>query len=186
MEFQKIVNFLDTTFDNKDLPKFVTKKWIEVYDQSEKNYNPNKEIRIKTSMLRSGLCDYSDAYIIVKGTITVTNPNDAKRNKAVAFKNNAPSINFISNINGVKIDNTEDLYVVMPMYNLLEYSKNYKKTIGSLWNYYRDEPTNPRSSNSESVKYKTSITGNTYNIGDGKKGMMTMKLVKMKLKLLFH
>ena len=52
MEFQKIVNFLDTTFDNKDLPKFVAKKWIEIYDQSENNYNPNKEIRIKTSMLR--------------------------------------------------------------------------------------------------------------------------------------
>ena len=71
MEFQKIVSFLDTTSDDKDLPKFVTKKWIEVYDQSEKNYNPNKEIRIKTSMLRSDLCDYSDAYIVVKGTITV-------------------------------------------------------------------------------------------------------------------
>ena len=71
MEFQKNVNFLDITSDNKDLPKFVTKKWIEVYDQSEKNYNPNKEIRIKTSMLRSDLCDYSDAYVIVKGNITV-------------------------------------------------------------------------------------------------------------------
>ena len=71
MEFQKITNFLDTTSDDKDLPKFVTKKWIEVYDQSEKNYNPNKEIRIKTSMLRSDLCDFSDAYIVVKGTITV-------------------------------------------------------------------------------------------------------------------
>ena len=78
MEFQKITNFLDITSDNKDLPKFVTKKWIEVYDQSEKNYNPNKEIRIKTSMLRSDLCDYSDAYIIVRGTIIVTNPNNAK------------------------------------------------------------------------------------------------------------
>ena len=72
LEFQKIVNFLVITSDNKDLSKFVTKKWIKVYDQSEKNYNPNKEIRIKTSMLRSDLCDYSDAYIIVKGTITVT------------------------------------------------------------------------------------------------------------------
>ena len=71
MEFQKIVNFLDTTSDDKDLPRFVTKKWIEVYDQSEKNYNPNKEIRIKTSMLRSDLCDFSDAYVVVKGTITV-------------------------------------------------------------------------------------------------------------------
>ena len=71
MEFQKIVNFLDTTSDDKDLPRFVTKKWIEVYDQSEGNYNVNKEIRIKTSMLRSDLCDYSDAYIVIKGTITV-------------------------------------------------------------------------------------------------------------------
>ena len=72
MEFQKIVNFLDTISDNKDLPKFVTKKWIEVYDQSEGNYNVNKEIRIKTSMLRSDLCDFSDAYIVAKGNITVT------------------------------------------------------------------------------------------------------------------
>ena len=72
MEFQKIVNFLDTTSDNKDLPKFVTKKWIEVYDQSQRNYDVNKEIRIKASMLRSDLCDFSDAYIAVKGDITVT------------------------------------------------------------------------------------------------------------------
>ena len=127
MEFQKIANFLNTTSDDKDLPRFVTKKWIEVYDQSEGNYNVNKEIRIKTSMLRSDLCDFSDAYIVVKGDITVTNPNNAKRNKAVAFKNNAPFINCISKINGVKIDNAEDLDVVMPMYNLLEYSKNYKE-----------------------------------------------------------
>ena len=71
VEFQKIVNFLDTTSDDKDLPRFVTKKWIEVYDQSEGNYNVNKEIRIKTSMLRSDLCDFSDAYIVVKGNIII-------------------------------------------------------------------------------------------------------------------
>ena len=71
MEFQKITHFLDINSDNKDLPKFVTKKWIEVYDQWEGNYNVNKEIRIKTSMLRSDLCDYSTAYIVVKGTITL-------------------------------------------------------------------------------------------------------------------
>ena len=75
-------------------------------------------------MLRSDLCDYSDAYIVVKGTITIERPNNAKRNKAVAFKNNAPFINCISKTNGVKIDNAEDLDVVMAMYNLLEYSKN--------------------------------------------------------------
>ena len=91
MEFQKIVNFLDTTSDDKDLPRFVTKKWIEVYDQSEGNYNVNKEIRIKTSMLRSDLCDFSDAYIVVEGDITLEGDNDAnKKNKNLAFKNNAP------------------------------------------------------------------------------------------------
>ena len=129
-------------------------------------------------MLRSGLCDYSDAYIVVKGAITVTNPNNAKRNKAVAFENNAPFINCFSKVNGVKIDNAEDLDAVMPMYNLLEYSKNYKKTTGSLWNYYRDEPSNPLSSNSESFKYKTSITGNTYNVGDGEAGYDVSKVGK--------
>ena len=115
MEFQKIINLLDITSDDKDLPRYVTKKWIEVYDQSEKNYSINKEIRIKTSMLRSDLCDFTDPYIIVKGDITVTNLNNAKRNKAVAFKNNVPFINCISKINGIKIDNAEDLDVVMPM-----------------------------------------------------------------------
>ena len=77
-----------------------------------------------------------------------------------AFKNNAPFIN------GVQIDNVEDLDVVMPMYNLLEYSKNYKKTTGSLWNYYRDEPSDRLSSNSESSKYKTSIIANTNDSDD--------------------
>ena len=105
------------------------KKWIEVYVQSEKNYNPNKEIRIKTTMLRSDLCNFSDAYIVVEGDITLEGDNNAnKRNKNLAFKNNAPFINYISKINGVKIDNAEDLDVVVPMYNLLKYSKNYRKT----------------------------------------------------------
>ena len=121
MEFQKIVNLLDTTSDDKDLPRFITKKWIEVYDQSERDYWVKKEIRIKTTMLRSDLCDFNDAYIVAKGIITVADPDNAKRNKAVAFKNNASFINCISKINGVQIDdNAEDLDVVMPMYNLLE------------------------------------------------------------------
>ena len=178
MEFQKIVNLFDTTFNDKDLPRFATKKWIEVYDQSEKNYNVNREIRIETPILRSDLFDFSDAYIVVEGVIAVTNPDDAKRNKAVAFKNTAPFINCISKMNGVQTDNAEDLDVIMPMYNLLEYSKNYRKTTGSLWNYYRDEPSNPLSSNSESFKYKTSITGNTYNIGDGEEGYDANKVGK--------
>ena len=78
-------------------------------------------------MLRSDLCDFSDAHVVVKGNITVTNPDNAKRNKSVVFKNNAPFINCISKINGVQIDNAEGLDIVMPMYNLLEYSKKYRK-----------------------------------------------------------
>ena len=83
----------------------------------------------------------------------------------MTFKNNAPFINYVSKINSVEIDNAEDLDVVLPMYNLLEYSKNYRKTTGSLWNYYRDGPSDPPFSNSESFKYRTSITGNIYNLG---------------------
>ena len=81
MEFQKNTNFLDINSDNNDLPKFVTKKWIEVYDQSGGNCDINKESRIKKSMLRSDLYDYSNACIVVKGTITMVRPNNAKRNK---------------------------------------------------------------------------------------------------------
>ena len=104
MEFQKNVNFLNTK-SHENLPRFITKRWAEVYDQSE-GYNVKKEIRIKTSMLRSDLCDFSDAYIVVKGDITLEDDNDAnKQNKNIVFENNAPFINCISKINGVKIDN---------------------------------------------------------------------------------
>ena len=121
MEFQKIKNFLDTTSDDKDLPRFTNKKWAEVYDQSGGNYNVNKEIKIKTSMLIPDLYDFSDAYIAVEGDITLEVDNNVnKRNKNLAFKNNAPFISCISKINGVKIDNAEDLDVTMPTYNLLE------------------------------------------------------------------
>ena len=119
-------NGIPITSVDKDLPRYVTKKWIQVRS-IRKNYSVNKEIRIKTPMLRSDLCDFSNAYIVVKGDIIVTSPNNAKRNKSVTFKNNAPFINCITKINGIKIDNAEDLDVAMPMYNLLEYSKNYKK-----------------------------------------------------------
>ena len=92
MEFKKTANFLEKTADDRDLPRFVPKKWIKVYNQSEKITMLN---RIKTSMLSSDLCDFSYAYIVVKRTIIVTNPDNAKRNKIVAFKNNAPFINCI-------------------------------------------------------------------------------------------
>ena len=117
-------------------------------------------------MLRSDLCDFSDAYIVVKETFTVTDPNNDAYDKKLAFKNNAPFVSCISKINNILIDNAEDLDIVMPMYNLLEYSKNYSKTTGSLWNYYRDEPNRGANNNinysikdSKSFDYKTSITG---------------------------
>ena len=210
MEYQKITNLLGTTID--EIPRFITKKWVEVHDQSgsaDDRYKPNKQIRFKTSMLRSDLCDYSDAYIVVKGDITLTKTNGRGiidiRNRFLAFKNNAPFTNCISKINNVLIDNAEDLDVVMPMYNLIEYSKNYRKTTGSLWNYYRDElsyDTNDNNNinknviNSESFKYKTNITGSTYNVNEritnvegnqvSNPNYDADKSGKKKLKLLFH
>ena len=142
-------------------------------------------IKFETSMRRSNLCDYSDAYIVVKGDITLTKTNGREiidiRNMILALKNNGPYPNCISKIN-VLIDNAEDLDIVMPMYNLFEYSKNYRKTTGRFWNYYRDEPNSPPLNdddpptinynadpitNSESFKYKSSITGKTSNTNNG-------------------
>ena len=134
-------------------------------------------------MVRSDLCDYSDGYIVVKGNIIVTDSDNAKRNKATVFKNHAPFINCISKINGVKIDNAEDLDVVMPMYNLLESSKNYRKTTGILWNYYRDEPSDPPSSDSESFKYKAGLTENAYNVGAVQAGYNVNKVGKNKTEI---
>ena len=125
------------------MPRFITKKWIEVHDKSgtaEDRYKPSKQIRFKISILRSDLCDYSDAYIVVKEKIIVTNPGNDAYDKKLAFKNNAPFTSCILKINNTLIDNAEDLDIVMPMYNLIEYSKNYRKTTGCLRNYYRDEP----------------------------------------------
>ena len=157
------------------MPRFITKKWIEVHDQSgnaEDEYKPSQQIRFKTSLLRLDLCDFSDACIVVKKTITVTGTdNKSRKNRPLAFKNNAPFISCVSKINNALIDNGEDLDVAMLMYNLIEYSKNYRKTTGSLWNYCRDDTndnynTNKNVINSESFKYKTSITGSTYNVDE--------------------
>ena len=92
----------------------------------------------------------------------------------------------LSKINGVQIDNAEDLDFVMSMYNLLEQNKNYRKTTGSLWNYYRDEPSNPLSSNSESFKYKTSIIKNSYNFDVSEVGYDVDRVCKNKLSLLLR
>ena len=181
MEHDKINNLL-LSEDNgsKQLSKFVTREYVEVKSLSN-TYNENKSIRFKTPMLRSNLCDYSDAYISVKATIMVTasgvnnNANTIrdKRNRPLILKNKAPFVSCITKINGELIEDADDLDIVMPIYNLLEYSKNYRKTIGSIYNYYRDELTDDADDNnfaninlvnSEAFKYKNKITGNTYNV----------------------
>ena len=158
------------------MSKFVTRKSIEVKDLSGCQYSVNKNIRFKTPMLRSGLCDYSDAYIVVKETITVEgNSTNNLEDKKVTFKNNSPFRSWISKINNTFAGNAEDLDIVMPMYNLLEYSDNYSMTSGSLWNYYRDEvndnankinddiykTNNNRTRARISFDYKTNIIGVT-------------------------
>ena len=136
-------------------------------------------------MLKSSLCDYSDAYILVKGTITITGAeNDAaarqadERDKVVIFKNCAPFTNCIIEINNTQIDNAKDIDIVMPMYNLIEYSDNYAKTTGSLWQYFRDESVaDDDIEDSEAFKFKKKITGKTPN-NDNKKDVETMVRLK--------
>ena len=125
-------------------------------------------------MLKSSLCDYADACILVNGTITVTGVGDDaaarqadERNKGVIFKNCAPFTKCISKINDAEIDNAQDIDIVMPMYNLIEYSNNYSKTSSSLWQYYIYEP-NDNLADSESFKSKVKITGSTPADGNTK------------------
>ena len=119
MGYNKITNLLgklDTTI-----------KWIEIFDQSNGTYNKNKDIRFKTSQLRNYLCDFNDAYIVFTGKITATNPgNDANQyNRKVSLKNSAPFFNCTLS------EDAQDLDIVMPKYNLLYYSKNFRKPTGS-------------------------------------------------------
>ena len=164
MEYQKIANMLDSPSNKPS--KFRTRNWVEINDESRGTYTSN-DIKFKTTMLKSSLCDYADAYILVKGTITITGEGDDaaarqadERDKGVTFKNCAPFTKCISRINNTDIDNAHDIDIVMPMYNLIEYSDNYSKTSGSLWQYYKDDP-NDNLANSESFKSKVKITGST-------------------------
>ena len=146
MEYKKITNLLEITSDNPS--KFRTRNSVEINNELIGNY-ANSDIRFKTTMLRSNLWDYTDSYILVKGAITITGAGDDaaarqadERNKGVTFKNCAPFTKCISRINNTDIDNVHDIDIVMPMYNLVEYSDNYPTTSGSLWGYYKDDPNN--------------------------------------------
>ena len=123
-------------------------------------------------MLRSNLCDYADAYILAKGTIKITRAGDDaaarqadERDKGVTFKNCAPFTKCINRINNTQIDNAKDIDIVMPMYNLNEYSDNYSKTSGSLWQYYKDDP-NDNTADFESFEYKVKKIGKTPDDGN--------------------
>ena len=161
--------------------KFRTKNWVEINDNVKGIYSPNKQIRFETSMLRSSSCDYSDAYILVKGNITVNNTaagaaaNNA--DKKVIFKNCATFTNCISEINNTQINNGEYIDIVMPMYNLIEYSDNYSKTSGNLWQYCKLIPAVDdngdivafnRANDTDSFNFKSNIIRKTAaNNNDG-------------------
>ena len=137
-EYQKITNLLDSSSNQPS--KFKTKNWVEIHVEARGVYNVNSKIKFKTTMLKSSLCDYNGAYILVKGTITVNDTSAAgaaanNTNKKVIFKNCAPFTNCISEIINAQVDNAKDIDIVMLMYNLIEYSDNYSKTSGSLWQY---------------------------------------------------
>ena len=176
MEYQKIASLIDDTSNQPS--KFRTRNWVEINDESRGAYNVNSQIKFKTTMLKSSLCDYSDAYILVKGTISVNNIADQgaanNTNKKVIFKNCAPFTNCISEINNIQVHNAKDIDIVMPMYNLIEYSDNYVKTSGSLWQYCKDIPARnanniieefTEDNTTDTFKFKAKITGQTGNDG---------------------
>ena len=160
METQKTVNLLSDASNEES--KFVTKNWYVIDSQTAKDkYNPNNAIKIETETIKSSLCNYSDAFILVTGDITVAADNDTH----VALKNCAPFSTCKTEINDVFIDEANHIYIAMPMCNLIEYSDNYSDTSGSLWKFKRDEvsPNNVdlTATNSEPFKYKATLIGKT-------------------------
>ena len=157
MEYKKIANLIDDASNQPS--KFRTKNWVEINDESRGTCNVNSQIKFKTTILKSSLYDYNDAYVLVKGAITVnfTAAADANANNAdkkVIFKNCAPFTNCIIEINNTQVNNllitftnciieinntqvnnAKDIDIVIPMYNLIEYSDNYSKASGILWQY---------------------------------------------------
>ena len=125
MEYRKITNLLN---DESNKPsKSRRRTWVEINEEARSTYSPNKQIKLKTSMLRSSLCDYSDAYILVKGNITVNNTAADgaaanNTNKKVIFKSCAPFTSCKGKINNTQVDNAENIDIVMPMYSLIKYS----------------------------------------------------------------
>ena len=167
MKTQKIINLLNDS-SNKE-SKFATKKWYVIDTQTTKGkYKQGDTIKFEIETIKSSLCDYSDAFILVTGNITVA----ANNNTDAAFKNCAPFSTCTTKINDIFVDEANHIYIAMPMYNLIEYSDNYSDTSGSLWQFKRDEvPVNNADltiDGSKSFKYKAALLGKTANHNDGK------------------
>ena len=150
MEYLEIIHLLDGTTNQPS--KFRTRNWVKINEEARETQNANSDIKFKTSMKRSNLCDYSDTYIHVKATVTVPNTAAAATpvndtNKKVIFKNCAPFTNRISETNNEQVDDAQDTDVVILMYNLIEYSDVYLNTSGSLWRYFKDEQALDNSNN---------------------------------------
>ena len=188
MEYQKIANLIDDYASNQP-SKFRTRNWVEINDESRGAYNVNSQIKFKTTMLKSSLCDYSDAYILVKGTISVNStaaqgPAADNTNKKVIFKSSASFTNCISEINDTQMDNAKDIDIVMSMYDLIECSDNYAKTTGSLWQYCKDIPARnngaivifAENNLTDSFNFKVKFTGQTGD--DGTKDVEIMVPLK--------
>ena len=138
MENQKIVNLLGDL--NNESSKFATRKWYVINNQNNTDYDEENEgsttVKLETKVIKSNLCDYSDAYILVTGNITATGGDP---NIRVAFKDCAPFTKCIIHINNEHVNNADNLDIIIPMYNLIEYSDKYSDTSGSLWQIKRDE-----------------------------------------------
>ena len=162
METQKIINLLNDSSNEES--KFATKKWYVIDSQTTKGkYKQGDTIKFETETIKSSLCDYSDAFILVTGNITVA----ANNNTDVAFKNCAPFSTCATKINDAFVDEANHSYTAMPIYNLIEYSDNYSDSSGSLWQFKRDEvPANDADlsiNNFQSFKYKAALVGKTAN-----------------------
>ena len=152
------------------------KKWSVIDNESNGNYSHENPIKFFTNPIESSLFDYSDAYILVTGNITVTRRHNSADNQVldvatqVAFKKCAPFENCRTEINDTFVDEVDYMNITMPIYNLIEYSGNYSDTSGSLWQFKRDEIANNANvvdDNAPSFKYKASLTG--YTAADGTK-----------------
>ena len=185
MENQKIINLLDK--DDTDSKHFAAKNWYIINDENNTNYGVIKDtgadnpdtIKYDTRVLKPNLCDYAEAYILVDGTIRATNAVNATR---LALKNCAPFTKCNLEINDEHVDTAENLDIVMPMYNLIDYSDNYQDSLATLYQYKRDEPPEDdavadlTADNSDSFKYKIKLLGNVSKVAGDAAGVRRLNV----------